>query len=209
MTNQKESTTIEKKLADLEDFVKKQPAAVALSNIPPKDYDVELISKFLDAVFHAGLDSDENILTWAVKPAGQPGYPKSESQLFDQLEKTRNAQALYFNTATCKREDNKLRARKALFCSLRVVVLDDIGTKVPLDRIPEDFPPSYIIESSKANFQYGYILTDPVDSLVAADALIQLIYEAGYSDEGGKTPVKIVRLPDGVNGKKGEEGQFR
>ena len=196
---------------ELEKFAN-QPAptntALEFPNIPPKDYDIELLTKFLDTVFHAGIDDDENILTWMVNPNAQPAYPKSEGQLFEKLAVTRKAQALYFNTATCKREDNKLRARKALFYSLRLIVLDDIGTKIPLDKIPKDFPPSYIIETSKGNFQYGYIFKEPIDTLGPAEAIIQLVYEAGYSDEGGKTAVKLVRLPDGVNGKKGEKGGF-
>tara|TARA_R110000737_G_scaffold56892_6_gene81806 strand:- start:1775 stop:4303 length:2529 start_codon:yes stop_codon:yes gene_type:complete len=177
--------------------------------IPPKDYDLDKIGRFLDAVFHAGLDEDENILTWIVSPTRSPAFPVSEEKMRQLLGNTRKASALYFATATCKRDaDGKLYHRKKLFSSLRVVVLDDIGTKVAIDKIPAEFPPSYIIESSEGNFQYGYVLTEPVDTLEASEALVQLVYESGYSDEGGKTPVKLVRLPEGVNGKKGEKGPF-
>ena len=178
------------------------------SSFPPREYNLDTIGKFLDAVFHAGLEADENILTWKVPPTKNPAYPMSESELMDKLAVTKMASCLYFATAACKREDGKLYHRKKLFGSLRVVVLDDIGTKVPVDKIQADFPPSYIIESSAGNFQYGYILDEPVETLPAAEALIQLVYESGYSDEGGKTPVKLVRLPEGVNGKVGEKGPF-
>tara|TARA_R110000851_G_scaffold129651_1_gene262712 strand:- start:355 stop:2844 length:2490 start_codon:yes stop_codon:yes gene_type:complete len=197
----------------LEGFAKEAPvstASIKFPEIEPKDYDTDLISNFLDKVFHAGLDDDENILTWMVKPASQPFYPKSDDAILKTLAKTRQPKALYYATAACKLcpIDGKLHHRKDLFTSLRVVVLDDIGTKVALEKIPADFPPSYIIESSAGNFQYGYILDEPVDSLPAAEALIQMVYESGYSDEGGKTPVKLVRMPEGVNGKKGEKGKF-
>lgn len=186
-----------------------QSVGLKYVNIPPKDYDLAKIGSFLDAVFHAGLDDDENILTWIVPPTRSPSFPISEEKMKERLSATRNSCALYYATATCKRDtDGKLYHRKKLFSSLRVVVLDDIGTKVPLDKIPADFPPSYIIESSAGNFQYGYILDEPVDTLEASEALIQLVYESGYSDEGGKTPVKLVRLPEGVNGKVGEKGPF-
>lgn len=179
------------------------------SNIPPREYDLPKIESFLDAVFHAGLDDDEHVLTWKVKPTRSPAYPLTEHKLLEYLAITKNPMALYFATATCKRDDDgKLYHRKKLFNSLRVVVLDDIGTKIPLDKIPADFVPSYVIESSKGNYQFGYILDEPVDTLEAAEALIQLVYESGYSDEGGKTPVKLVRLPEGVNGKKGDKGPF-
>ena len=185
-------------------------AGLKFQDIPPRDYDTDLITKFLDVVFHAGLDDDENVLTWIVKPTRGPAYPTREETLIETLKKTRSPKALYYATAACKPDpsDNRLYHRKALFKSLRVVVLDDIGTKVSIDKIPEDFPPSYIIESSEGNYQYGYVLTEPVDTLSAAEALVQLVYESGYSDEGGKTPVKLVRLPEGVNGKKGEKGPF-
>jgi hypothetical protein len=179
------------------------------SNIPPREYDTDKINDFIDAVFHAGLDEDENILTWKVKPTRQPAFPLSDDKLVSLLERTKAPLALYFATATCKPDDDgKLYHRKKLFKSLRVVVLDDIGTKVPMSIMPADFPPSYIIESSAGNYQYGYILDEPVETLAAAEALIQLVYESGYSDEGGKTPVKLVRLPEGVNGKKGDKGPF-
>lgn len=214
MTDKQNSTDTPEEnqlLSNLETFAEKPPAAktIQFTEFPPKDYDTNLIDDFLDIVFHADMDDDESILTWSVKPTRSPAYPKSDSQLLDTLEKSRQAKALYFATATCKPDtDGKLYHRKKLFKSLRVVVLDDIGTKVPVEKIPESFPPSYIIESSAGNFQYGYVLDEPVRDLAAAEALIQLVYESGYSDEGGKTPVKLVRLPEGVNGKAGEKGQF-
>jgi hypothetical protein len=199
-------------LAGLEAFAAEPPTinnALKFPEIPPKDYDTDKIDEFLSAVFHAELEPDENILTWMVNPTRAPAYPKTDQALLDALDKTKKPKALYYATATCKRDtDDKLYHRKKLFQSLRVVVLDDIGTKVPLDKIPADFIASYVIESSRGNFQYGYVLDVPVRELAAAEALIQLVYESGYTDEGGKTPVKLVRLPDGVNGKKGEKGGF-
>ena len=207
-TNTKQPNLIK----DLEAFAKTPPAVTGglkFSEIEPREYNTELIDNFLATVFHADLTEEENILTWHVNPTRRPAYPIPDDQLLDKLDKTRKPKALYFATATCKPEpDGSLRHRKNLFKSLRVVVLDDIGTKIPMDKIPTDFPPSYKIESSAGNFQYGYVLAEPVTNLDAADALIQLVYESGYSDDGGKTPVKLVRLPEGVNGKKGIKGGF-
>lgn len=213
MTKKNDITDDRKKqVADLEAFADEQPAtieALKFTEIPPRDYDTDKIDVFLDAVFHAPLEDDEHVLTWSVNPTRAPAYPMDDHTLIKKLGVTRKAKALYFATATCTREDDgKLYHRKKLFKSLRVVVLDDIGTKVDINKIPKDFPPSYIIESSKGNYQYGYILDEPIKDLPAAEALIQLVYESGYSDEGGKTPVKLVRLPEGVNGKKGEKGSF-
>ena len=199
-------------IKDLEAFANTPTTATGglkFSEIPPREYNTEIIDNFLATVFHAELADDENILTWQVNPTRAPAFPIADNELLDRLDKTRKPKALYFATATCKQEDDgSLRSRKKLFKSLRVVVLDDIGTKIPMDKIPADFPPSYKIESSAGNFQYGYVLAEPVTNLSAADALIQLVYESGYSDNGGKTPVKLVRLPEGVNGKKGIKGGF-
>lgn len=185
------------------------PAAIATTGqLPPRDYDMSVITDFLDRVFHAGLEDDEHVLTWAVSPAGHPSFPKSEAALEEQLTSSKLPKALYFGTAVCQADpdDSRLYNRKSLFGALHVVILDDIGTKVPLDRIPENFPPSYKLETSEGNFQYGYILDEPVDDLAAAEALIQLVYESGCSDEGGKMPNKLVRMPEGVNGKPGKGG---
>lgn len=183
------------------------PKAIAFTEqIPPRDYDIPTVENFLDKVFHAATE-DNFVLTWLVTPTGSPSYPKSEDYLVKTLSSTKKPYALYYGTATCKRhEDGKLYNRKALFNALHVVVLDDIGTKVPFDKIPADFTPSYKLETSEGNFQYGYILAEPIHSLSAAEAIIQLVYESGCSDEGGKMPNKLVRIPEGVNGKQGKGG---
>ena len=189
--------------------VSKPLAFTSEDNLPPREYDQTRINEFLDAVFHAEMDEDEHILTWRRKPlSGGMGYPKSDEDTENFVQTSKKAMSLYFGTSTCAPhpDDGKLYNRGALFRSLRVVVLDDIGTKVPFSKIPDTFTPSYKIETSEGNFQYGYILAEPVRDFAAATALIQLVYESGASDEGGKMPCKIVRLPEGVNGKKGKAG---
>ena len=188
----------------------KPPAGLMFNTLPPRKIDIDKVEGFLDTVFHTGLEDDEHLLTWVVDPRSRPAYPKSENDMYALMDKTKHQKALYFGTATftpCAK-DGKLYNRQENFRSLRLVVLDDIGTKVAVDKIPKDFKPSYILESSKGNFQYGYVLTEPVTDVDAAGALIELIYESEFSDEGGKMPNKIVRLPEGVNGKKGEKEGF-
>jgi len=183
-----------------------------LKELEPKQYNTDLIDEFLSVVFHAGVDEEagEHILTWAVKPGMTPVYPMSDQALLDKLDRTRAPMALYYGTSTCVKDVNEDRLfnRKTLFKQLHVVVLDDIGTKVDIDSLPDDLEPTYIIESSKGNFQYGFVLCEPISVLPAAEALVQLVYESGYSDEGGKMATKLVRLPEGVNGKQGEKMGF-
>ena len=175
----------------------------------PIEYDVDLLDDFLETVFHTELEHDEEILTWRVSIGRSPGFPKAEEDL-QALRRSRKPQALYYATSTCHTdEEGKLYNRKGLFRGFYVLVLDDIGTKVPVEDIPELLKPTYIIESSEGNYQYGYVLKEPVRDLEAAELLVQLCYEAGLSDNGGKMATKLVRLPEGVNGKAGDKKEFR
>ncbi len=175
----------------------------------PKDYDLEKIEDFLTLVFGDELNPDEEIMIWAVKAGAFPRFPITEEAMFDHLAETKAAKALYYGTSTVTRTPTgELRNLKKQFSRLHVVVLDDVGTKVPVSAIPSDMQPSYVIESSKGNYQYGYVLDTPIEDLAVAEALVQLVYDAGVSDGGGKMPNKLVRLPEGVNGKKGEKMNF-
>jgi len=171
-------------------------------------YDIDGLDDFISLVFHSELSADENILCWATNSV--PAYPSDDAELLHSLKRVPVAKALYYGTSTCERDmqADKLFNRKALFKRLHVIVLDDIGTKVPVSKLPEELKPTYIIESSEGNYQYGYVLETPISVLEHAEALIQLAYESGYTDAGGKMATKLVRLPGGENGKPGEKGRF-
>lgn len=84
---------------------------------------------------------------------------------------------------------------------LAVILLDDVGVKVTdIERL-KGLPPSYVIETSPDNFQYGYILVEPLADKKVAQALVQAIIEAGLSDPGARGINRLARLPKGVNGK--------
>lgn len=182
----------------------------AYIEVAPREYDLDLIEDFLDLVFHAGHPNDAEPLLWMVPKHRKPVYPTEEAELFQILEKTKQGFALYYGTASCRRDHTgKLFNRQALFERLHVIVLDDIGTKARAEDLPKALrEPTYIIESSEGNYQYGYVLKEPIDNLDAAKALVTLMYEAGIADAGGKMPNKLVRLPEGINGKKGPKCHF-
>jgi len=187
-----------------------QPPKTNVVKLPERhEYDLNVLENFLELVFHSELIDGEEILTWITK--GIPAYPISEDALFSTLPRTPLPKALYFSTSTATADpaDGKIYNRKTLFKRFHVLVLDDIGTKIPLSALPVDFLPTYVIETSKGNFQYGYVLVDPITELEHAEALIQIVYEAGVTDKGGRMANKLVRLPEGVNGKKGEKELFR
>lgn len=94
------------------------------------------------------------------------------------------------------------RRRRPDIKRVRALVIDDVGTKVAAANIT--LPPSYIMETSKGNFQYGYLL-DWSDDLAGFDALNDALADAGLQDKGAKGVNRVVRVPGSVNVKPGRE----
>lgn len=93
------------------------------------------------------------------------------------------------------------RAQKGLARAVYCVALDDVGVKVPLDRI-EACKPSWLLETSPGNYQAGYIFDAPVTDIQQADALKTALIAAGLSDAGATGgAVRWMRLPRALNGK--------
>ncbi|MCF8209062.1 MAG: RepB family DNA primase [Rhodoferax sp.] len=79
-------------------------------------------------------------------------------------------------------------------------MLDDIGVKVPLDRL-QACPPTWLIETSPGNHQAGYIFDLPIGK-VQADALKQGLIDASLCDSGASGgAARWMRLPCAINGK--------
>lgn len=171
--------------------------------IEPVSYDTAVIEDFLDTVFHAvDDDSDEHVLCF-INKLNSHGYPISDGDFINKLSRTRKAAALYVSTSTVTpTAEGLLRNRNDQFSRFHVVVLDDIGTKIPLDALPENFEPTYIVETSEGNFQYGYVLETPIADFLQAKTLIELVAQAGLTDKGGLLVAKEVRCPEGIHGKR-------
>jgi len=91
----------------------------------------------------------------------------------------------------------KIMNARAVYC----VMIDDLGSKVPLDCLPKSSF-SWLLETSPGNFQAGFIFEKPVDKKTA-ESLKNAILEAGLSDTGNKgAAVRWMRLPKAINGKK-------
>jgi hypothetical protein len=150
------------------------------------------------------MDDNEQMPVWLGIPRTPIRLPHSEDAALKHLRDSVKPYHCYYCTSTLHPEESgKLSHKKANFVTWRVLMLDDIGTKVPVDRLPEALrKPTYIIESSPGNYQYGYVWETPVESLAEAEAFLQIIASADISDKGGLMPVKAARLPCGINGKK-------
>ena len=98
-------------------------------------------------------------------------------------------------------DDGSFKARKAQFAACHFLSLDDLGTKVPLDRL-DGFELSWLIETSPGNYQGGIILAEPLTDGPAAVRLLDAVIDAGLCDAGATGPLsRWARLPVAVNGK--------
>ena len=107
----------------------------------------------------------------------------------------------YFSLAVFRPDEaGQFRRQKARFHALYAVMLDDVGTKVAMERLT--LPPSWLLETSAGNHQAGYLLREPLTDGTAADRLMNAIVAAGLCDPGANGPrARLARLPVAVNGK--------
>jgi hypothetical protein len=92
--------------------------------------------------------------------------------------------------------------RKVLFSALHAVMIDDLGTKLPMSDLKME--PTALIETSPGNFQAWLFLEEPIRSIAEAETLIDEMIRAGISaemDPGMKGVTRVARLPDSSNGK--------
>jgi len=118
-------------------------------------------------------------------------------------EKYRAGGAWYGNTGSFildRMRDGKLSASASNCTHCLVLVLDDVGTKA---KVPP-LAPTWRMETSPGNFQYGYAFSEQ-PSCGEFTAAIKAIAEAGYTDGGATNPVRNFRLPGSINLKPGRE----
>jgi hypothetical protein len=118
-----------------------------------------------------------------------------------QSDKTPNSDNTYFSLAVYAPQPNgSIRRKKAAFKGLYSIVLDDVGTKVATEAVT--LAPSWKLETSKGNYQVGYLLKEPITDTRQADTLMAAIIFAKLCDAGANGPTaRLVRLPVGINGK--------
>ena len=98
-------------------------------------------------------------------------------------------------------DDGSFKARKAQFAACHFLMLDDLGSKVPLDRLG-NFELSWLIETSPGNYQGGIILEAPIPDGDVAVRLLNAVIGAGLCDAGATGPLsRWARLPVAINGK--------
>lgn len=97
--------------------------------------------------------------------------------------------------------EGELRAQKSNSVATHFIMLDDVGTKVPLARLA-NFKLSWLLRTSPKNYQAGIIFECAVTDQVKLAQLLNAIIGAGLCDPGATGPAtRWVRLPQGINGK--------
>jgi RepB DNA-primase from phage plasmid len=98
-------------------------------------------------------------------------------------------------------DDGSFKARKTQFAACHFLMLDDIGTKVSLERLA-GFELSWLIETSPGNYQGGIILAEPLTDGAVAVRLLNAVIDSGLCDAGASGPLsRWARLPIAINGK--------
>jgi hypothetical protein len=118
-------------------------------------------------------------------------------------QKMRAGEAWYINTASFiidRFEDGRVSASAANCEFVLFMMLDDIGTK---SKTPP-LAPTWILETSPDNFQYGYAFSEQ-PTKGEFTAAVKAIAAAGYTDAGATNAVRNVRLPGSINLKPGRD----
>jgi hypothetical protein len=162
------------------------------------------LDDFLSAILLDELPEEETNYVFCVQdsPIGQksvPWVPITEAELHPKMRRASRFSG-YISTMIASRDkkSGRYRNRQSDFYGLNMIVLDDVGDKVS----PNNLTPTYIIETSSGNYQWGYVLDSPITDPVLAERLVRSVYESGeLTDAGGKMFNKFVRLPVGINNK--------
>ena len=98
-------------------------------------------------------------------------------------------------------ESGAYRAKKKYALSVHAIMLDDIGTKIEQDRLSA-CAPSWSVETSPGNYQYGYIFKEPITDIQVVEQLKQQLINAGLCDSGATgAAARWMRTPVGINGR--------
>lgn len=168
---------------------------------PHTEQELSSLNQFLNTVFHS-LSEEELIFCTShnEQPSASSPWPYRNKEV---IEKGGALNTYHYCISTVNANQHNTISRKDSQCyALHVVVLDDIGTKAEENPLA----PSYIIETSKNNFQWGYVLDKPITDKIIAKELIRQVYSKGHlTDRGGAMINKLVKLPIGMNLKQGKD----
>jgi len=109
-------------------------------------------------------------------------------------------------------EEGRFKRRKAQFSRTWCIMIDDVNTKIKYDALPKDLPSTLVIETSPGNFQFTYFLDQPhTNADHVGDAIREIIKKLtdGGVDPGMAGVTRVLRLPQGINGKPRADGPWQ
>jgi hypothetical protein len=174
------------------------PAAQSFENNPAVDRVDQKVSNadFLGALF-PNLDQDEYLWTATFPTNPQEAEDKEwagSKTYLDHVQDTPHGNS-YFSVSAYKPIKRVYKRRGTHFSFIPMVVLDD----------PQgcDLAPSWLLETSKDNYQMGFILVEPINNFEVANRLMKALAEQGCVsvDTNGNIPIRYARLPVGCNTK--------
>lgn len=155
---------------------------------------------FLQAIHHATPDSARcGVVSFHGNPTRVPRSSWKAAPASRVLPDQANN---YFTISSYYNDEaGGFRRTKKTFAALAAIMLDDIGSKIDAERVT--LAPSWRLETSPGNFQWGYILAVPLEPPAEANRLMGAVIAAGLCDPGADGPTaRLARLPVGINGKK-------
>jgi len=164
-------------------------------------------TEFIQEIFSIAKVGDESAAhAWITIFDGDPKQPQDWTGFsHDPKENLRhiNGSNAYYSVAAFHPDAGSRKAENRHV--VLALVLDDVGTKADPKRCRELLgEPSFSVETSPDNYQWGYLPDKPLyptDAVPLQIALKQL----GLCDEFGLSSIRNVRLPAGINGKPGND----
>ena len=164
-------------------------------------------STFLNKVFDTNSIPDDEVVCVACKKAR--GFSNQPLSIDLDDNATSSNDPFYFCVSTVQKQSKLKRSRKDTRCAY-LIGLDDIGTKA----IAPGLEPSYKIETSPGNFQWGYCI-EPYEldgpggpKTEYYEACVQGLIAARMSDPGAVGCYRLLRIPGSIN-LKPESSGFR
>jgi len=108
--------------------------------------------------------------------------------------------AWYFYTGA---SDHKKLRRDENTHAVRAIVVDDVGSKVDASKILA--APTWILETSPGNYQWGFLLEEWTEDIQGADALFAGLVAGGIQDKGVNKACRLFRIPGSINDKPGRD----
>ena len=152
---------------------------------------------FRDAIFHSTSTSGSPV---ACTQMGVPGFGSWFAKNASNLTECRPNNNNYLNCSSYKTTSKGLRAQAENFVAIHCVMLDDVGTKVPLERLA-GIQCSWRLETSPGNYQVGFILEQPLEDVKKATALSRAIRDTSLADPDATGIYRWMRMPVAINGK--------